>query len=108
MIRNILLFMSPLDLLNLEKTCLLMRDLIVQNKVWKKKLLSDFSHMLACKVADKLELVVTEADEKRNGDVVKNEKWSYKLKYVHCWNLQLIWDKGQFLQIVVFKYKDDP
>ena len=66
--------MSPVNLINLEKTCVLMRDLIVQNKVWKNKLLSDFSHLLANnEVADKLELVVTEADEKYDGVVVKNE-----------------------------------
>lgn len=99
LLRNILLQLSPVDLLNLEKTCVLMRNLIVQNKVWKTKLLSDFSHLLAnTEVADKLELVVTAADEKHAGDVVKNENWSYKLKYVHCWNLQLNWERGHFLQ----------
>ena len=104
LVRNILLHLSPVDLINLEKTCVLMRDLIVQNKIWKNKLLSDFSHLLANNdMADKLDLVVTEADEKHNGDVVKNENWSYKLKYVHCWNLQLNWDKGQFLQSEITK-----
>ena len=78
LLRIILLCMSPVDLINFEKTCVLMRDLIVQNKVWKNKLLSDLSHLLANNaVADKLELVVTEADKKHNGDVVKNENWTY-------------------------------
>ena len=72
LLRNILLQLSPVDLLNLEKTCVLMRNLIVQNKVWKTKLLSDFSQLLAnTEVADKLELVVTAADEKHAGNVVK-------------------------------------
>ena len=34
LIRKILLQLDLLDLINLEKTCVLMRDLIVQNNVW--------------------------------------------------------------------------
>ena len=29
---------------------------------------------------------------------MKNDNWLYKLKYVHCWNLKLNRDNGQFLQ----------
>ena len=47
LIKNILLYLDPVDLINLVKTCVLMRDLIVQNRVWKQKLFSDFSKMLS-------------------------------------------------------------
>ena len=47
LIKNVLLLLDPVDLINLEKTCVLMRDLIVQNRVWKQKLFSDFRNLLS-------------------------------------------------------------
>ena len=67
LIRKILLQLDPVDLMNLEASCVLLRDCIVQNSVWKYKLLNECSHLLTRNVIkDKLDLVVTEANEKHN------------------------------------------
>jgi hypothetical protein len=99
LIMKILLQLDPVDLMNLEASCVLLRDCIDQNRVWKYKLLNDFSYLLTSNVMkDKLDLVVTEANEKHNGDVVNNDNWCDKLKYVHSWNLKINWNKGQFFK----------
>jgi hypothetical protein len=78
----------------------LLRDCIVHKIISKYKLLNDYSHMLTSYVIkDKLNLVVTEANKKYNGDVVNNDNWCDKLKYVHSWNLKINWNKGQFVKI---------
>ena len=100
LIRKILLQLDPVDLLNLEACCVLLRDCIVQNSIWKHKLLNEYSSLLTSNmIKEKLDLVVTEANEKHKGDVEKDDNWCDKLKYVHSWNLKINWNKGQFVKI---------
>lgn len=105
LIRKILLQLDPVDLINLEKTCLLIRELIIVNKVWRKKFISDFTDFSSNNlIREKLLEISSEfgdigfCDAKHTGEVLESVHRSFKLKYCHCWNLQLNWRNGQFLQ----------
>jgi len=98
LVRRILHLLGPVDLINLEQTSAYIRDLVIQFNVWKDKFNRDFRKMdTLVDIAEKLEETIEKADEANAGNVLKSEHWLYKLKYVHCWNLEKNWNNGQYV-----------
>jgi len=98
LVRKILLLLDPVDLINLEKTSAFVRNLTIHFNVWKEKFTSDFRKMeTLVDIAEKLDEIIEKADEVNSGNVLKSDHWCFKLKYVHCWNLEKNWEKGQYV-----------
>jgi len=109
LIRKILLQLDPVVLMNLEKTCLLIRNLIMLHHIWRRKCSREFRDLLSHSlVKEKYDQFASKENKKNTEELLENEHWSFKVKYVWCWNLKLNWEKGQFLQSEQFcgKFSD--
>jgi len=98
LLRKILLQLDPVDVLNIEKTSSYFRNLVIHFKVWEEKYKKDFKNVeVNVEISEKLKEVIDKADKLNNGNVTANDHWCFKLRYVHCWNLEENWKKGQYL-----------